>query len=357
MNDNAVYLTDDNESFEALRHLGKRVHRLTSDTMIDLGGPVEVIVVGPNAKTGSTGLVARGIRASRISYCDSAVSDPRHLFWDDVVPLTELEAEVDFPVYPSGISFLDKNLGWGWRLSELAITAGPYSSGKSTFGQILAANFVHGAGRLLNSGAMLCSWEDVGEEVKRNFSAFSSHVGASDIMDRVHLVRRPAHEDRLISWYMNLVTYHRERYNTRFFLLDPWNEMDHVKHPRQAETEYVRDILKEFKRLVFELEIIVMITTHVSAAFVRGNGEIEPFKIGHSFGSSQFGNKADRGLCVLRTKNYEKEHGHAIIRLDKAKVERKMGRRGTVAARFNPKTFSLEYDGHVTHQLQEIWKD
>lgn len=325
----------------------------------------ELVVVGDSAKDKALDLVSRGIDPTRLSYIDidekgqwlASIGKPKHLFWDDVIPLNELDITADrFETYPSGIGFLDKDLGWGWRLPELVILAGPYGCGKSTFGQFLAAHFVELMGSDLG-GAMLCSWEDLAVEVHQNFTNFSKSRDCPDIMRQVHFVRRTASEDRLVSWYMDLVRYHRKRYGTRFFFLDPWNEMDHQKDARQSETEYIRDIMKELRRLVDEEKIILILATHVPAKFIRGNGEIEPFKIGHSFGSSQFGNKADRGICLVRTKRYDQTNGHAVIRLDKAKVERRMGHRGTIGARFNWDRFEYEKDAYVTSEVKDIWKD
>lgn len=328
---------------------------------------VDIVVIGNNAngKEEALRLAERGIADIRLSYLDLNVDDnlghwlkrPKHLHWDDVVPLSELAADEDFATYPSGIGFLDKNLGWRWRLPELAIVAGPYGSGKSTVAQLLAANFVRENGEALGSGAMLCSWEDLASEVVRNFRCFGDSHWVPNILDKISFVRRPPEEDRLVDWFMNLVRYHKERYGTRFFTLDPWNEMDHQKDARQSETEYVKEMMKCFRRLVDAEKIILLIITHIPAKYIKGDGSIEPFKIGHSFGSSQFGNKADRGICICRTKKMEKTNGHTVLRLDKSKIERKMGRRGTIAARFDDRTFSLEYDGYATQEVEGIWKD
>jgi archaellum biogenesis ATPase FlaH len=328
----------------------------------------EIIVIGQAGapKDAALGLMERGVDAARLSYVDlkknddiyARIGNPKHIFWDDVIPVSQIFEE-DFITYPTGIGFLEKNLGWRWRLPELVIMCGPYGCGKSTIGQILAANFVNApeAGRELGTGAMLCSWEDLGSEVKRNISAFATANNARDMMDKIHFVRRRASEDRLVSWYMDLVRYHKRRYGTRFFFLDPWNEMDHQRDPRQTETDYVKDIMRSMRDLVDEEQIILIIATHIPGKFLKGDGGVEPFRIGHAFGSSNFGNKADRGICIARTKAYDRQSGHAIIRLDKSKIERKMGRKGTIAARLDTDRFSLEYDGYATQEAQDIWKD
>jgi hypothetical protein len=360
------WLTIDSQDHARLLEVNETVWRLADVEHADLSA-TEIIVVGPaaRAKDEALALASRGIDTAKLSYVDLRKGDdffkrigrPKHLFWDDVASINDLEVEADFPVWDSGIDFLDKNLGWGWRLPELGILCGPYGCGKSTFGQILALNFAHLAGREVGGGAMLCSWEDLASEVKRNVSNFARAKNAPDLLDSVHFVRRRASEERLMAWYIDLVRYHKRRFGTRFFFLDPWNEMDHKKDPKQMETDYVKDIMRTLRDVVDQEQIIVLIATHIPGKFMKGDGGIEPFKIGHAFGSSNFGNKADRGICLIRTKLYEPSRGHFVIRLDKAKVERKMGHRGTVGARLDSERFSVDYDGSVTMSVQDIWKD
>ncbi len=330
-------------------------------------GEVVVVDKGDAALDAAKNLASRGIKPTRISYVDlgplddfqQAVGRPKHFFWSDAVALEDLpEDQADLVLMKSGVGFLDKNLSWGWRLPELGVIAGSYGSGKSTVGQYLAASFVDGPGRAIDASALLCSWEDIGSEVKANINCYQTWSGGErDLLKKIHFVRRGPNEDRLISWYKDLVRYYHERYNTKFFILDPWNEMDHVKDIKQSETDYVRDVMKDLRRLVDELKIILIVATHVPAKIIKGNGEIEPFKIAQAFGSSQFGNKADRGICILRAKKWDPTNGHTILRLDKAKVEGKMGIRGTLGLRFDRNKFRFEYDAYVTESVRDVWKD
>lgn len=364
-----LWLVSETFELETLKEAGQDVYYYHQ--VGEVPGPLlqdcEIVVIsqGHHAKQRALELKTRGISDTRLSYIDikagenlfDRLNTPKHLLWDDVVTLEELPAENEVNVYPSGFGYLDKNFGWGWKVPELTVMAGAYGSGKSTVLQMLAAGWANGAGRKLGGGAMLCSWEDAGAEVKRNMRAFGAAHNAPDMLKLVSFVRRGPDDERLVSWYMDLVRYHHERFGTRFFGLDPWNEMDHQKDARQVETDYIRDMMKEFRRLVDRLQIVMVIATHVPAKMIKGDGAIEPFRIAHAFGSVQFANKADRGICVVRTKKFEKKNGHAVIRLDKSKIERKMGRKGTVALRFDENRFSFEYDGYATEQVQDVWKD
>jgi AAA domain len=249
--------------------------------------------------------------------------------------LAEAPEEKDFATHLSGYPFLDPNLKW--RIPELDVFAGPYGSGKSLLAQLLAFRFT----ATIGSASLLCSWEDEPAELRRNLALHALAHGddPADLLSRVHYVRRNPDDDRLIAWYADLVRYHNARYGTRFFVLDPWNEIDHVKDSRQSETDYVRDMMKEFRRLVNKLGIILIVVTHVPAKMIRGNGEIEPFRLAQAFGSVNFANKVDRGICVLRTKSLGGEH--MILRFDKSKIERKMGRKGTTALVFDDEAHTL----------------
>jgi hypothetical protein len=365
-----LWLVSRQDDFSALSVAGEDVCYLSDlekeGGSLLQGRDVAVLAPGDMAKAEAMSLRARGVQAKQLNYVDLRPGDtlrqriqrPRHLLWDDVCTLRELDGPEDFKVYPANLDFLDRpEIGWGWRLPELVVMAGAYGSGKSTVGQMLAAGFASGPGVELGSGAMLCSWEDIGAEVRRNFAAFGEARDCPDILDRVSFVRRHPDADRLLSWYMELVEYHRDRFGTRFFVLDPWNEMDHVKDSRVSETDYVRDMMKALRRLVDRLGIILVVATHVPAKVIKGDGAIEPFRIGHAFGSVQFANKADRGICVLRSKKYDQDKGHTILRIDKVKVERRMGKKSTIAMVFNSEHFQVCYDKKVTGEVKEIWRD
>jgi hypothetical protein len=329
-----------------------------------LVGTVRAITLAECWKLVEKGLPVWRVGFSLINPETGEIAGPEHLFASDVGSLRDVPLEAAPKTYPSGIGFFDKNLQWRWRMRELGILAGPYSAGKSTVLQQLAFNFVRqNCHELDGGGALLCAWEDEGADMQRNLRRFirtmdREHGGEHDfLLDKVHYVRRAAREPRPISWFVDLINFHRRKYGTRFFGLDPWNEMDHQRDGRQMETEYVRDMMRLFRQVVDDLRIILMIATHVPARIIRGDGSIEPFKIAHAFGSGNFANKCDRGLCVVRTKKFEATNGHAVFRLDKSKVEEQMGHKGTVAARLNREAGVFEYDGAATQGVQDIWKD
>ena len=266
----AVYLSDNRRFLEVMRAEKLAAYPLTSETLPDLRhGEVVVIGAPGKAQEAALALKARGVADYRLKYVEAVHADilttlikrPKHLYWTDARPLSEAPDEANFEVYDSGFPFLDPNLKW--RASELAVMAGAYGSGKSTLAQLLATRFIAVHGKKTGWTALMCSWEDLASEMRRNAEAHAHFhkVEPKWLTNALHYVCRPPSEDRLIAWYMDLVRYYVSAFNTRFFVLDPWSEFDHVKPASQSETDYVRDMMKEFRRLVDELQIILLVAT------------------------------------------------------------------------------------------------
>jgi hypothetical protein len=145
---------------------------------------------------------------------------------------------------------------------------------------------------------------------------------------RIGWTQRHPDEDRLIDWYCELVE-HRcrsKRHAARFFIFDPFNEHDATRAPNQTETQYVGEMMKKFRKMVDRLGIILIVVTHVSAKSYDESGAIKPFRVANASGSVQFGNKADRGICILRTNALGEKasldaEDHMVLHFDKFKDE------------------------------------
>src|SRR5262249_50255862 len=149
--------------------------------------------------------------------------------------------------------------------------------------------------------------------------------------------------------------------NVGFFVVDPWNELDFLQPRDQTETQHMRELMTRFRRLAHSLQIVLVIVTHLSARSYDEHGGIKPFRVANAAGSVQYGNKCDRGICVLRTGKIA-EHSsigaqeHMLLHFDKAKNEETQGARGTVAVAFDPKTMSLTKDAGATEEARKQWR-
>lgn len=292
---------------------------------------------------------------------DCAQADPevvigwgKPLLWAEARPINEWPDVEELPTFPCGYDFLDGSLRW--RPPELVVTVGPYGSGKSLIAKLLALKWAD----LQNEPVSITAWEDdpFNEmEMIRRF-ARGDERRASQLMSRFIWTKRLPDERRLLSWYLALIRRQHEQMGVRHFVFDPWNEHDFDKDSRTSETEYVRDWMQKFQALTKQLGIIVNIVTHVSARTYAEDGGVKPFRLANAYGSSNFGAKADRGICVLRTSRLMDSplpQDHTLIRFDKVKVERVMGRRQTYAVCYDDEVHELVYDDEATTEARKVW--
>jgi archaellum biogenesis ATPase FlaH len=209
---------------------------------------------------------------------------PVDAFHRDTSSLENLPDEPDFPTFSSGVPALDPCLKW--RLPELVIMAGPYGQGKSLLGQFLGTRFIAEHGAALGCQALFCSFEDMTSQIRHDVTrhAAACNVDPAWLRSRIRAVVRPSKMARSLEWFSDLVYNHVEKHGVKYVLLDPWNEVDHERDMRQSETDYVREAMRHFRGVVDELKIIMVITTHVSAAMINSDGTVKQFRIAQSFG-------------------------------------------------------------------------
>ena len=283
----------------------------------------------------------------------------------------------------SGIDFLDFHLKWtrlqrpipkevGRNSGELGVVAGPYGCGKSSLTRLFAYKWADTIGRRSGLRASVVGWEDSAGDVKAEVERYAlegridgplSSEDARRVVDmqsRVGWTQRHPDQKRLIGWYCDLVEHRARHDDVAFFVFDPFNEHDTTRGKHQTETEYVAHVMQKLQKLAQNLSIILIVVTHVSAKSYDESGGIKPFRVANAAGSVQFGNRADRGICMLRTSTEAKNSTvgadeHMVLHFDKCRNEARMGRRGTIACVFDPAAMTLTFDGGATQGARAKW--
>jgi len=273
---------------------------------------------------------------------------------------------------PSGLAYLDGHLMW--RRREVCVVTGPYGCGKSLLMHILAMKWAEGKGGEYPDGskreapAWLCTWEDDPVEQKdqiwKHFTCGTSDPSKWQIAQAEQIQKRVWHthplftRTRNLDWYLDTARMMNEEHGTNFFVLDPWSEFDHARYSHENETEYCKRIMKELNKLSIELNAIFCVVTHLPKAKYTEDGGVKPFRVADAMGSVQFGSSAARGICVLRAKvmsQHNDERDYLIIHFDKVKIERTMGRKGTVALRYHEMRHVLEHCAEASRMAKEMW--
>lgn len=118
----------------------------------------------------------------------------------------------------------------------------------------------------------------------------------------------------------------------RGLVIDPWNEVDHLRPDRMSETEYISQVLSEVRQWAREYEVHVWIVAHPLKLTKDKNGEYPvptPYDIS---GSAHWRNKADNCIAIWRDVMAD----NSLVQVHVQKVRFKhIGKPGLVELRYD----------------------
>jgi twinkle protein len=122
------------------------------------------------------------------------------------------------------------------------------------------------------------------------------------------------------------------RYGVKGLIIDPWNEVDHSRPSRQAETEYISDCLTKIRRFARKYQVHIWIVAHPTKLYKDNNGKYPvptPYDIS---GSAHFRNKADN--CITVWRDLMNEEREVELHIQKVRF-REVGKVGLVKLCFD----------------------
>jgi twinkle protein len=101
-----------------------------------------------------------------------------------------------------------------------------------------------------------------------------------------------------IAWLIERMEVAVIRHGARVILVDPWNEIEHVRQPGESETDYTGRAIMLLKRFCRRMDVLLIIVAHPQkSAIDKGPDKVSLYDIS---GSAHFANKADLGVVVAR---------------------------------------------------------
>jgi len=103
-----------------------------------------------------------------------------------------------------------------------------------------------------------------------------------------------------IDTILNLAKVQVFRNGIKGIVVDPWNELEHVRPRHMSETEYTSEVLSKLRRFARHHDVHLWLIAHPTKMGRNADGS-EPIPgLGDISGSAHFRNKADMGLTVWR---------------------------------------------------------
>jgi twinkle protein len=124
----------------------------------------------------------------------------------------------------------------------------------------------------------------------------------------------------------------------RGLVIDPWNELEPQRGPKETETEHVSRVLRTVRQWARQRGVHVWIVVHPTKLQRKDNGEYPVPTLWDCAGSAHWRNKADNGLCVWRDLDPESKRSHEVdIHVQKIRF-RQIGRLGKVTLSYDSAT-------------------
>ena len=269
------------------------------------------------------------------------IDEARPIVPNKLMPLVDIPERGVLKTYSTGWGRMDEHMII--VPPELIIVTGTPNAGKSQWTLSLCMNLarIHGL-----KGAIFQFEDSVDRnrsDIIRYVKAWSRKEGDDELVTNnakawarrmFYAISPKEDEDDEVSfdlkWIQGAIHEAVTRHGCKWVLIDPWNEIEHVWNVRENETAYTNSALRELKRITRRYQIAVIIVTHPGkAADSKAFDDLSLYDVS---GSAAWKNKADHGVIIGRHKG---DTSKTLVKIDKCKDWRTMGRPGTVTMQFH----------------------
>lgn len=243
---------------------------------------------------------------------------------------------------PLNIGFPVLDHHYNIRPGDFCVVTGIPSHGKSSFINEVACRMVTGHGwnvafasfeqkPQIDHRRNLRTWFN-GKMVK--FQSEAEIRRADEWIDRNFCFVCPSEDDDVtLDWTLERCSAAVIQYNAKLVVVDPFNEMDHVRPPDMTLTEYVGFCIKQFKKFAQKHQVHFILAAHPVKQRKNEDGTMPIPSLYDISDSAHFYNKADVGIIIHRINETK-----TIIRVAKSRYHDQIGKPGDVECMFDINT-------------------
>lgn len=256
-----------------------------------------------------------------------------------VYRMSELPPITEPAAYSTGIATMDKH--YNIRLGDFVVVTGIPSHGKTTFiNELVARKALDGW------KAAFASFEQTPQtDHRRTLRTFFNRklvidqtreeIAAADqwIDGHFAFIVPDEEEDATLDWLLERCAVAAIQHEARIIVIDPWNELDHVRPGDMSLTEYTGAAIKRFRKFARKFQVHLIIAAHPTKQIKDRDGNLQPPGLYDISDSAHWYNKPDVGIIIHRV-----DKTRTLMRIGKVRYRDKIGVEGDVYGFFCPDT-------------------
>lgn len=138
-----------------------------------------------------------------------------------------------------------------------------------------------------------------------------------------------------LEWLLERMATAYNHYGSQLFVIDPWNEMEHVRPKDMTQTEYTGFAIRQLKKFATKYEVHVMVVAHPAKMSRSREGKYPVPSLYDIADSAHWANKPDLGIVVHKLDTSSNE---ATIIVQKSRYKDIVGQTGEYDVTFDPQT-------------------
>lgn len=138
-------------------------------------------------------------------------------------------------------------------------------------------------------------------------------------------------EDVTVAWLLEKAAAAVLRHGARIVVVDPWNEMDHLRPDNVTREEYTGIAIKQFRRFARKYRVHLIVIAHPTKLHKERSGGAPVPTLYDIADAAHWANKCDVGLVISRSG----ESTETRLRVAKVRFEDEIGRAGDVMLRLD----------------------
>ncbi len=283
------------------------------------------------------------MRKHKAKGVQEAIGRAKWLVLPDIYSMAELPEPSENPTFDTGIVGLKAH--YRIRRGDLCVVSGVPGAGKTSFVNKLVSVMAH----FHDWRTVFASFEQRPKpdhrRALRTFHAqkLEKHLTADErvaadawIEEHFRFLMPDDDTETSLDWLLDRMAAAVLRFDAALCVVDPWNELEHVRPPNVTQTEYTGIAIRAIKRFARKHRVHVIIVAHPAKLMRDRNGKYPQPTLYDIADSAHWSNKPDIGVLIWRD---GPESGLPTrIVIAKSRFHSEIGRPGTIVGIWNEST-------------------